>query len=131
MGIDDTARRMGNTLIVDDEEDMRLLLQFTIERANQGLRVVQMASSGEEALAIRDGLDINVIVMDHRMPGLTGVETAQALLANEPDLPIVLYSAFVDDELAIEARRVGIRRCIKKGDVRSLISTLHELTGTG
>lgn len=131
MGIDDTASRQGNTLIVDDEEDMRLLLQFTIERANQGLRVVHMASSGEEALAIRDGLDINVIVMDHRMPGLTGVETAQALLANEPDLPIVLYSAFVDDDLAIEARRVGIRRCVKKGDVRSLISTLHELTGTG
>ncbi|GAC1315582.1 MAG: hypothetical protein NVSMB12_11450 [Acidimicrobiales bacterium] len=128
---DETAGTQGNTLIVDDEEDMRLLLRFTIERANQGLRVIQEAASGEEALAIRDGLDVNVIVMDHRMPGLTGVETAKALLASEPDLPIVLYSAFVDDELAAEAHRVGIRRCVKKGDVRNLISTLHELTGTG
>ena len=121
----------GNTLIVDDEEDMRVLLRMTIDRANEGLRVVREAASGEEALAISGELDLNVIVMDHRMPGLTGVETAQALLAVEPDLPIVLYSAFVDDELAAEALRVGIRRCVKKGDVRNLISTLHELTGTG
>lgn len=123
--------QQGNTLIVDDEEDMRLLLRFTIDRANEGLKVIREAASGEEALAIRGDLDVDVIVLDHRMPGLTGMETAEALLARDPDLPIVLYSAFVDDELAARAERVGIRRCVKKGDVGNLISTLHELTGTG
>lgn len=64
------------------------------------------------------------------MPGLTGVETAKALLAEEPDLPIVLYSAFLDDAVADEARQIGVRRCVKKGDVPSLITALHELTGS-
>ena len=121
----------GKTLIVDDEEDMRILLRFTIDRANHGLKVISEASSGEEALTIRQALDIDVIVLDHRMPGLTGVETARELLAAEPDLAIVLYSAFVTEELAAEAERVGIRRCVKKGDAQTLISALHELTGTG
>ena len=121
---------MGKTLIVDDEEDMRLLLRLTINRENRGLQVVGEASSGEEALVIRRELDVDVIVLDHRMPGLTGVETAKAILADEPDVPIVLYSAFVDDGMTAEARALGVRRCIKKGDVPGLIAALRELTGT-
>ena len=121
---------MGKTLIVDDEEDMRLLLRLTINRANRGLLVVGEASSGEEALVIRHELDVDVIVLDHRMPGLTGVETAKALLSDEPELPIVLYSAFVDDIMAAEARDIGVRRCVKKGDVPALIAALRELTGS-
>lgn len=119
----------GNTLIVDDEADMRLLLLFTINTEDRGLRVVGEASSGEEALIIRRDLDVDVIVLDQRMPGLTGLETAQALLAEDPDLPIVLYSAYVDETMAAEARQIGIRRCIKKGDVPSLIAALREVTG--
>ena len=121
---------MGKTLIVDDEEDMRLLLRLTINREDRGLRVVGEASSGEEALVIRRELDVDVIVLDHRMPGLTGVETARALLADEPELPIVLYSAFVDADVTAEARQVGVRRCVKKGDVAELITALRELTGS-
>jgi len=121
---------MGKTLIVDDEEDMRLLLRLTIDRADRGLIVVGEASSGEDALVIRRELDLDVIVLDHRMPGLTGVETAKALLAEEPDLPIVLYSAFLDDDVAEEARQIGVRRCVQKGDVDTLIAALRELTGS-
>ena len=121
---------MGKTLIVDDEEDMRLLLRLTINREDRGLQVVGEASTGEEALVIRRELDVDVIVLDHRMPGLTGVETAKALLADEPELPIVLYSAFVDDAVASEARNVGVRRCVNKGDVPALIAALRELTGS-
>ena len=121
---------MGKTLIVDDEEDMRLLLRLTIDRENRGLQVIGEASSGEEALVIRRELDVDVIVLDHRMPGLTGIETAKAILADEPEVPIVLYSAFVDAGMTAEARQAGVRRCVKKGDVRGLIAALRELTGS-
>ena len=120
---------MGKTLIVDDDDDMRLLLQLKIDEANQGLHVVGQAASGEEALVIRRELDIDVIVLDHAMPGLSGVETAEALLANEPDLPIVLYSAHLDDSSADDARRIGVRQCVRKGDMRALIAALRDLTG--
>jgi two-component system invasion response regulator UvrY len=120
---------MGKTLIVDDEDDMRLLLQLTIDDANRGLRVVGQASSGDEALTIHDQLDVDVIVLDQQMPGRTGTQTAEALLARDPDVPIVLYSAYLDDSVAAQAERAGVRRCVKKGDIAALILALRELTG--
>jgi YesN/AraC family two-component response regulator len=119
----------GNTLIVDDEVDVRLLLLLLINKANQGLHVVGEAASGEQALALRRELDVDVVVLDHRMPGLTGLETATAMLAEEPDLPIVLYSAFTDARMEAEAKEIGVRQCVAKGDGPRLISTLRELTG--
>lgn len=118
----------GNTLIVDDDDDIRLLLLLAINTENRGLRVVGQASSGDEALTLRRELDVDVVVLDQRMPGLTGLETAEAMLAEEPHLPIVLFSAFVDESTADKARQIGVRACIKKGDVPSLISALRELT---
>jgi FixJ family two-component response regulator len=70
-----------------------------------------------------------VVVLDHRMPGLSGLETATAMLAEAPDLPIVLYSAFTDERMAAEAREIGVRECIEKGDAPGLISVLRQLTG--
>lgn len=119
----------GNTLIVDDEVDVRLLLQLIIDRENQGLRVVGEAASGDEALRVRRGLDVDVVVLDHRMPGLTGLETASAMLAEAPDLPIVLYSAFTNAQMAAEAEQIGVRECVEKGDAPRLLAVLRELTG--
>jgi YesN/AraC family two-component response regulator len=119
----------GNTLIVDDEGDVRLLLQLVINKENEGLIVVGEATNGDEALAMRRGLDVDVVVLDHRMPGLTGLETASSMLAEAPGLPIVLYSAFTDDHMAAEAERIGVRACVAKGDSSGLISVLRELTG--
>jgi YesN/AraC family two-component response regulator len=119
----------GNTLIVDDEGDVRLLLQLIIDQENQGLRVVGQAASGHEALAMRRDLDVDVVVLDYRMPGLTGLETATAMLGEAPDLPIVLYSAVADRRMVAEARDIGVRDCVEKGDAPRLIAVLRELTG--
>jgi YesN/AraC family two-component response regulator len=118
----------GNTLIVDDEADVRLLVQLLIDQENEGLRVVGQAANGQEALTMRRDLDVDVVVLDHRMPGLTGLETATAMLAEEPDLPIVLYSAFADQQMVSEARDIGVRECVEKGDAPRLIAVLRELT---
>jgi len=123
------AKSSGKTLIVDDEEDMRLLLQLTINIADDGLRVVGEAASGEAALIIQENLDIDVVVLDQRMPGMSGMETAEALLAEEPGLPIVLYTAAATGPLADEARELGVLRCVQKGDRASLIAALREVTG--
>ena len=118
---------MARTMIVDDEEDMRVLLRLTIDRENRGLVVVGEASSGEEAIAIHQELAPDIVVLDQRMPGLTGVETARALLAEAPDLGIVLYSAFLDAQAAGEAEGAGVRHCVKKGDSAGLIRALRAL----
>src|SRR2546423_12236370 len=84
---------MGKTMIVDDDEDMRVLLRVLINGEDQGLRVVGEATSGEEAIALRPDVSPDVVVLDFRMPGLDGLDTAQRLLADAPDLPIILYTA--------------------------------------
>jgi CheY-like chemotaxis protein len=119
----------GNTLIVDDEVDVRLLVQLLINRENHGLHVVGEAASGEQALQMRRDLDVDVVVLDHRMPGLTGLETATKMLEEAPGLPIILYSAFTDARILAEARAVGVRDCVPKDDGPRLISVLRELTG--
>jgi DNA-binding NarL/FixJ family response regulator len=119
----------GNTLIVDDEIDVRLLVQLLIDRENHGLHVIGEAASGEQALQMRRELDVDVVVLDHRMPGLTGIETATQMLAEAPQLPIILYSAFTDARMEAEARDIGVRECVPKGDGPRLIATLRDLTG--
>ena len=119
----------GNTLIVDDESDVRLLLTLLINQENHGLRVVGEAASGQEALEVHRDLDIDVVVLDHRMPGLTGLETAVAMLAERPQLPIILYSAFTDESMEALAREIGVRACVAKGDAPQLLRVLREITG--
>jgi len=119
---------MGKTLIVDDEEDMRLLLRVLINSEDRGLRVVGEATNGEEAIALRSDVTPDIVVLDYRMPGLSGLDTARSLLEDEPDLPIVLYSAFIDEAVSDEADRIGVRRCVNKGDVTGLVRALRELT---
>src|SRR3546814_20839349 len=87
-----------------------------IDQENRGLRVVGEAASGDEALQVRRRLDVDVVVLDHRMPGLTGLEHATALLAEPPYLPILLYSALTDTPQAAEARSIGLQESVSKGE---------------
>lgn len=119
----------GRTLIVDDEEDMRFLLSVVINTENRGLHVVAEADSGHASLTVHEELEIDVVVMDQRMPGMSGIEAARQLMATEPDLPILIYSAFIDDQLRAEAKEAGVRYCIEKGNRPALISALREVTG--
>lgn len=107
------------TLIVDDDDDMRLLISVLIRRANQGLTVGGTASSGAEALGSIETLNPAVVVMDYRMPNMNGLQTAASIRASRPDQPIVLCSAFLDDELEAAAAALDIR-CVLKTDLHRL-----------
>lgn len=108
---------MPGVLIVDDESDMRLLVQALIEAANEGLRVVGEASSGSEAIQRWRETDPDVILLDQRMPEMTGIETAEAILAEQPDQRIVLFSAYLDETVVHQASKLGIRACLAKNDL--------------
>src|SRR5947209_10065646 len=81
-------------LIVDDEEDMRALVRATIEIANEGLTVAAEAADGESAVDIVRAERPEVVVLDHRMPGISGLDTARRILAEHPEQAIVLFSSF-------------------------------------
>lgn len=114
-----------SVLVVDDQADLRLLMRTLITAENDGLRCDVEAASGEEALAFFDDGDVTVVVLDQMMPGMTGLETARALLARLPDLPIILFSAYLDEALRAEARSIGIRACLDKRDYAKVCSTVR------
>jgi CheY-like chemotaxis protein len=109
-------------LVVDDEPSVRFFERLSLEEA--GLTVGE-ASSGAEALElVRDARDdYAAIVLDFRMPGMTGLETAQAIRDSGNATPIVLYTAYADPAVTSTAQALGIE-LIDKTDVERMVDTV-------
>jgi two-component system, NarL family, response regulator LiaR len=120
---------MPGILIVDDEEDMQRLVRAVISEANEGLEVVGEATTGEEAVERWRELRPDIILLDQRMPGMTGIEAAEQILAEAPDQRIILFSSFLDDETNRRAKQVGVLACIDKTDVGSVPEAVWKYTG--
>lgn len=115
---------MPGVLIVDDESDILVLVEAVIERANEGLRVVGNATNGVEAIERWRETEPDVILLDHQMPEMTGLETAEAILAEQPDQRIILFSAYLDDDTHRQASALGITACLAKGDMSRIPEVL-------
>jgi CheY-like chemotaxis protein len=101
-------------LIADDEPDMRALISHVL--GAEQIDVVE-AANAEETVARWRELRPDVIVLDQRMPPSTGLEVAEAILAEAPAQVIFLFTAFVDADIRAEASRLGIRACVTKDQV--------------
>jgi len=118
-----TSRNLS-VLIVDDEPDMRWLLRHTINQANDGLQVLAEASDGAEGVDQWREHRPDVVVLDQRMPMLTGLEAAGQILAEEPTQPLVLFSAFLTDDIRREAAEIGISACVQKDRMATIPEVL-------
>jgi two-component system response regulator YesN len=124
---------MTTLLIVDDELDMRMLVRLVINMSNNGLSIIGEAADGAEALRVwRDFVEPepDVVLLDNRMPELSGLEVAQRILAERPGQLIMLYSAFLDDEVRARAAEMGIARCVSKDELDRLPSLIREVAST-
>lgn len=82
-----------------------------------GIDVVAEAATAEEAVEFWRAHRPDAIVLDQRMPPTTGLEVAGTILADDPSVVILLFSAAVDQEIRIAAASVGIAACVAKEDV--------------
>jgi CheY-like chemotaxis protein len=114
-------------LIVDDEDDIRLLVRLAIQRWNRGLFVAAEVDDGETALDRIATADPAIVVLDQMMPGIDGLETATRILELRPHQPIVLFSAYLDPTIERQAADIGIARCVHKRELSSLPSILYGL----
>jgi DNA-binding NarL/FixJ family response regulator len=71
------------------------------------VEVVGTAANGEEALALADELQPDVILMDLRMPRVDGVEATRRLRASHPEIKVVVLTTYADDRSVIDALRAG------------------------
>ena len=99
-------------LIVDDTDHVRDMLVNILEI--QGFEVVGQASSAEEALEQADEHRPDVVVMDYKMPGTDGLEATRGLRERHPDLSVILYSAYLTEELRKAAEEAGVLVCVPK-----------------
>jgi len=89
---DEMAVEPVRVLVVDDNEACRKALAEVVSTA-EAFTVAGCAGSGEEALQLLSHLDPHLVLLDARMPGLDGPETARRILRRQPDAVVVLVSA--------------------------------------
>lgn len=94
----------GHILIIDDEATLRQTMARVLQQA--GFEVTT-AENGEQGLDFLKTTDFDMIFMDLRMPGLTGLEVLKHIHAGFPSLPVVLFTAQPDLNSAVEALRNG------------------------
>jgi DNA-binding NarL/FixJ family response regulator len=109
----DTTQGAIRVLVVDDQRVVReglLMLLGLIE----GLEVVGAAGDGEEALAVVDATDPDVVLMDLNMPRLDGIEATRRLAQTHPHLPVVVLTTYTDDQRVFSALQAGARGYLTK-----------------
>jgi two-component system, response regulator, stage 0 sporulation protein F len=120
-------------LIVDDEPDMADLFRQRFRReARQGTYVMHFAASGEQALNLLTGEiqpELIVILSDINMPGMDGLQLLGEIKQLRPDLPVMMVTAYGDDERRRRARELGAFEFVSKPvDFDRLKESLRQLS---
>lgn len=121
--------RRARAILVDDNDDMRFLVRMILER-EPGIDVVAEVADGVAALEAWRAGKGDVIVTDQKMPGMTGVEIAEVVLAQEPHTPVILYSAYLDELVIAAAERAGVCKVIEKDHYKEIPSAIWECIDT-
>jgi two-component system, NtrC family, response regulator PilR len=100
-----------NVLVVDDEEVLQDVLTTLVRR--EGHRPLS-AKTGEDALTVLEREDVDLVLLDLMLPGISGMEVLQKIRATDPDQVVVMITAYSSIEGAIEAMRLGAFHYIPK-----------------
>lgn len=124
--VDQVDAREVTILVVDDDPDMRVLARMVLERA--GISVAGEAADGPQALRLLDEFAPppvpTVVLLDNQMPGPSGLEVAERILADRPDQLIVIFSAYLSADVVDAAERIGVTACVSKTDAMDLAGIL-------
>ena len=120
-------------LIVDDEPDVAEMFRQRFRReARQGTYVLHFAGSGEEALdKLENGVrpELIVILSDINMPGMDGLSLLREIKSRRPELPVMMVTAYGDDERRRQAEEAGALQFLSKPvDFDTLKAELRRLS---
>lgn len=121
----DRVRRKLNILIVDDDEGVRRFVAEGLE--SYGYHIAQ-AASGAEATTLLDAAIPDVMIVDFAMPGMTGIELAQAARKRAPDMPIIMVTGYAEEGVSADAGVITqiLRKPFK---IDALVGVLDMATG--
>jgi len=117
---------MIKVLLVDDDPLVVSSLRIIIE-ADADLKVAATGNNGLDAIRLTEELPPDIILMDIRMPVLSGLEAGEVILRRHPDMRLLLLTTFADDEYIIKALRIGARGYILKQHFESIVPSLKAI----
>lgn len=113
-----------NIVLVDDDALVCASLKTILEAGGE-VRVAATGGSGAEAVALYRAHRPDVLLMDIRMAGMTGLEAGESLLREFPDARILFLTTFSDDEYIVRALRMGAKGYLIKQDFESILPALR------
>lgn len=112
---------MTTVLVADDQADLRRIVRLLLTRGT-GWEVLE-AADGDEAIVLADQHELDAAILDHRMPGRTGVEVARHLRETGFAGPLIIFSAYLEADVLAEAERLDVVT-VAKGDIAELNDVL-------
>ncbi len=112
-------------LLVDDHEVVRLGLKTLLQRYPQ-FEVVGEAATAREAVELVASLRPNIVIMDIRLPGTSGIEACEEIVSRFPATRVLMLTSYADDEMLFAAIRAGAAGYVlKQIDSSDLVRALE------
>ncbi|HEY8160546.1 MAG TPA: response regulator [Methylobacter sp.] len=124
MPVDSSIKKL---LIVDDSKVSRLLIRAHI-LAQRPDWIISEAASGEDAVAVVDNDLPDYCTMDINMPGISGTDAAEQILAKHPSIKVVIFSANIQETSRNRARSLGTILVAKPVTEKSIALALNYFT---
>jgi PAS domain S-box-containing protein len=118
---DEDGTNRGVALLVDDEELVRMSTADML--SDLGFAVVEAGSAEEAVRVLEDGREVDVVVTDHLMPGMTGTELARHVQQARPELPVLLVSGYAELE-GVDADRPRLTKPFRKDELAAALLSL-------
>lgn len=116
-------------LLVDDDSlvtsGIEIILKAKSQSQETSVSIVAIGSNGEEAIQLYDQFKPDIVLMDIRMPVLSGIEAGKAIMEQDPDARIIYLTTFLEDEYIIDALKYGAKGYLLKTDFESLVPAMN------
>jgi DNA-binding NarL/FixJ family response regulator len=95
-----------NILLVDDHEMVRLGLRMVLQPL-EGIQVIGEAGTAEDAIAGCEKYQPDLVIMDIRMPGNSGIDACREIVERWPNTQVIMLTSYAEDALIVEAIQAG------------------------
>jgi len=120
---------MASILIVDDDPQLRSSFEDLLREEGHA---VLCASSGEEGCGVVNDAALDLVILDLRLPGMSGLETFQHIRKVEQKLPVIIMTAFGTMDTAIEATKLGaFDYVLKPFDIPEMLGIIEQALEAG
>lgn len=122
---------MVKIIIADDQQLIRESLKIILD-SDPEFKVVQVVGSAQEVLSALDKEVVDVVLMDVRMPNMSGVECTRIVKQKYPDVKVIILTTFDDDEYIYDALKYGASGYLLKGcSLEELSEAIHNVLSGG